>query len=128
MIIQERNRILGNMERRQTEDYQAHQRAIQEQQASYDAYNRAWRDQSNRMHHAFRSTSVVGQSSGDRISDMYSEAIRGVNTYIRPDGTEIEYSVVNEAAFANANDSRDTFATQNKAFESSNWVEMKKKY
>jgi hypothetical protein len=59
---------------------------------------------------------------------MRSEANRGVNTYIRPDGTEVEYSVVNEAAFANANDSHDTFATQNRDFASCDWVEMKKKY
>ena len=121
MIIQERSRILGSMEQRQQADFQAHQQMLREQQAGFDAYNQAW-------HNSFRRSAAAAQSSSDRISDMVSEGIRGVNTYIRPDGTEVEYSVVNEAAFANANDSRDTFATQSKAFESANWVEMKKKY
>lgn len=128
LIIQERNRILGNMEQRQQADFQAHQQMIREQQASFDAYNQAWFANSARTHSSFRRAAAAGQSSADRTSDMISEGIRGVNTYIRPDGTEVEYSVVNEAAFASVNDSRDTFATQSKAFESADWVEMKKKY
>jgi len=127
LITQERNRIMGFLADRQQRDFQAHQDLMRQQQASFDAYNRAWHARSDSMHNSFRSTSAAGQSAEDRISDMVSEGIRGVNTYIRPDGTEVEYSVVNEAAFANTNDSRDTFATQSKAFESCNWVEMKKK-
>ena len=128
LITQERNRIMGFLADRQQRDFQAHQDLMRQQQASFDAYNQAWHARSDSMHNSFRSTSAAGQSSEDRIFDMVSEGIRGVNTYIRPDGTEVEYSVVNEAAFANTNDSRDTFATQDKAFESCNWVEMKKKY
>ena len=128
LITQERNRIMGFLADRQQRDFQAHQDLMRQQQASFDAYNQAWHARSDSMHNSFRSTSAAAQSSEDRISDMVSEGIRGVNTYIRPDGTEVEYSVVNETAFANTNDSRDTFATQDKAFESCNWVEMKKKY
>ena len=128
MITQERQNILGAMQQHQEDAFQQHQKIMQEQQASFDAYNQAWFASSNRMHNASRSASAARQSSGDRISDMYSEANRGVNTYIRPDGTEVEYSVVNEAAFANVNDSHDTFATQSKDFASCDWVEMKKKY
>lgn len=101
---------------------------MQEQQASFDSYNQMWMTNSNRKHAALRSATGANQSASDRISDMYSEAIRGVNTYIRPDGTEVEYSVVNEAVFANVNDSRNTFATQQRDFRSADWVEMKKKY
>lgn len=128
LMTQERERILGNIQQRQEEEFQTHQKIMREQQASFDAYNKNWFEDSNRSHNAFRSSSAAQQSSEDRISDINSEATRGVNTYIRPDGTEVEYSVVNEAAFANANDSRDTFATENKSFESCDWVEMKKKY
>jgi hypothetical protein len=128
MITQERQNILGTMQQHQEEAFQQHQKIMQEQQASFDAYNQAWYANSNRMHNTSRSASAVRQSSEDRISDMNSEANRGVNTYIRPDGTEVEYSVVNEAAFANVNNSSDTFATQSKDFASSDWVEMKKKY
>jgi len=128
LMVQERSRILGSLEQRQQADFQAHQRMMQEQQASFDAYNQAWHANSARTHNSFRNSGTAGQSASDRMSDMVSEGIRGVNTYIRPDGTEVEYSVVNETAFANVNDSRDTFATQSKAFESADWVEMKKKY
>ena len=127
-IIDERNRILGYMENRQRTEFEAHQRRMSEQQAAFDAYNQAWHQRSDQAHQANRAASSARQASGDRMSDMQSEATRGVDTYIRPDGTEVEYSVVNESAFANANDSRDTFATQSKAFESADWVEMKKKY
>jgi hypothetical protein len=127
-MIDERNRILGYLESRQRSEFEAHQRRMQEQQASFDAYNQAWHTRSDRSHQANRAAYSNRQASGDRMSDMQSEATRGVDTYIRPDGSEVEYSVVNEAAFANANDSRETFATQSKAFESMDWVEMKKKY
>ncbi len=127
-MIEERNRILGYLESRQRSEFEAQQRRHQEQEASYAAYNKAQFERSDRDFRARRASSVAQQSSEDRMSDQMSEAIRGVDTYIRPDGTEVEYSVINEAAFANVNDSRDTFATQSKAFESADWVEMKKKY
>jgi len=127
-MIDERNRILGYLESRQRSEFEAHQRRMQEQQASYDAYNQAWLAKADSEHKARRANYAAQQSSDSSIYDKLSEANRGVDTYIRPDGTEVEYSVVNEAAFANANDSRNTFATQSKAFESVDWVEMKKKY
>jgi len=101
---------------------------MREQQAAFDAYNAAWRARSDETHLANRAAYAGRQASEDRISDIRSEGIRGVDTYIRPDGTEVEYSVINEKAYANVNDSRDTFATQSKDFESIDWVEMKKKY
>ncbi len=77
---------------------------------------------------ASRQSAAAARSSEDRISDMRSEAIRGVNTYIRPDATEVEYSVINESAYAYVNDSRTTFATQSRAFASPDWVMMQRKY
>ena len=128
LITQERNRIMGFLADRQQRDFEAHQDLMRQQQASFDAYNQAWHARSDSMHNSFRSTSAAGQSSQERSSDMVSEGIRGVNTYIRPDGTEVEYSVVNDAVYANANDSHDTFAPQGREFASCDWVEMKKKY
>lgn len=127
-IIDERNRILGYLADRQQNEFEAHQRAMREQQAAFDSYNAAWHTRSDESYRASRASYAAKQASEDRMSDMQSEATRGVNTYIRPDGTEVEYSVINESAFASATDSRDTFATQSKAFESIDWVEMKKKY
>lgn len=127
-IIDERNRILGYLEERQQTEFETHQRRMQEQQASFDAYNQAWHQRSESAHRAGRAAYATQMASEDRMSDMRSEATRGVNTYIRPDGTEVEYSVIYESAFANTNDGSDTFATTSKAFESADWVEMKKKY
>jgi len=128
LITQERNRIMGYLADRQQRDFEAHQELMRQQQASFDAYNQAWFDRSDITHKSFRSASAAGQSQEDRNSDIVSEGIRGVNTYIRPDGTEVEYSVVNDAVYANANDSHDTFAPQGREFASCDWVEMKKKY
>ncbi len=127
-IDMERNQILMQLGRQQQNNFAAHQRLMQEQQASFDEYNRSWMANSQRQHQMNRQRTTDLRSSEDRISDMRSEAIRGVNTYIRPDGTEVEYSVVNEHAYAYVNDSRTTFATQSHTFESPDWIEMKRKY
>ncbi len=124
----ERNQILMQLGRQQQNNFEAHQRMIREQQAAFDAFNRAWMANSERQHQSNRQSAANRRSSEDRISEMRSEAIRGVNTYIRPDGTEVEYSVVNESAYAYVNDSRTTFATQSHAFESPDWVRMQRKY
>lgn len=124
----ERTRISGNLKQAQSDWFNAHMERMRQQQASFDAYNRAWFANSDRRHRAMRRTSASQTSGMDRIFEKYSEAVRGVDTYIRPDGTEVEYSVVNEAAFAHANDSRTTFATQQRDFQSVDWIEMKKKY
>lgn len=124
----DRNQILTQLGRRQQDNFAAHQRMIQEQQAAFDAYNRSWTADSQHRHQAYRHSEAARQSSEGRMSDMRSEAMRGVNTYVRPDGTEVEYSVVNENAYAYANDSRTTFATQSHAFESPDWTPMQRKY
>ncbi len=123
-----RNQILTQLGRQQQNNFAAHQRMIQEQQAAFDAYNRSWMADSERRHQAARYSEAARQNSEDRMSDMRSEATRGVNTYIRPDGTEVEYSVVNENAYAYVNDSRTTFATLSHAFESPDWTPMRRKY
>ncbi len=125
---QERARITGQLQQRQSDWFNAHMKMMQEQEASFDAYNQAWFANSDRQHRARRQSSAAQSSAHDRIFDKYSEAVRGVDTYIRPDGTEVEYSVVNEAAFASATDSQTSFATQARDFQSVDWVEMKKKY
>ena len=127
-IDQERSQILAQLGRQQQNNFETHMRLMREQQASFDAYNQAWMANSQRQHQASRQAAARRQSSEDRLSDMRSEATRGVNTYIRPDGTEVEYSVVYEKAYAHVNDSRTTFATESKSFESPDWVEMQRKY
>jgi hypothetical protein len=60
------------------------------------------------------SRSTFGESSADRISRMQSEAIRGVNTYQREDGSTVEVSVDYDHAYSNK--LGDTLAT-NSSFE-----------
>lgn len=124
----ERTRISGQLQAAQSDWFNAHMDMMRQQQASFDAYNQAWFARSDSQHKAMRQASASQGSAMDRIFDKYSEAVRGVDTYIRPDGTEVEYSVINEAAFASATDSRTTFATQARDFRSIDWVKMKKKY
>jgi hypothetical protein len=126
-IEQERARIMGQLQQQQADWFRGHMKIMSEQQASFDAYNQAWFARSDRQHQAMRQ-SFDPRSAHDRIFDKYSEAVRGVDTYLRPDGTEVEYSVINEAAFSSATDSQTTFATQAGDFQSIDWVEMKKKY
>lgn len=125
---QVRNQILLQLGRQQQDNFEAHQRLMREQQASFDAYNQAWMANSQHRHQVARQAAASQRSSEDRISDMRSEAIRGVNTYIRPDGTEVEYSVVYESAYAHVNDSQTTFATESRSFESPDWIRMERKY
>lgn len=119
-------RITGQLQQRQSDWFHAHMRMMEEQRARFEAYNQAWFADSDRRHRARQRTASEGPAL-DRVFEKYGEAVRGVDTYLRPDGTEVEYSVVNEAAFASTTDSRTTFATQQRDFQSIDWVEMKKK-
>lgn len=123
----ERARISGQLQAAQSDWFEGHMKMMRDQEASFDAYNQAWFARSDRQHKAMRQASASQGSAMDRIFEKYSQAVRGVDCYLRPDGTEVEYSVVNEAAFASASDSRTSFATQARDFHSIDWVEMKKK-
>lgn len=98
----------------QNQWFAAQQQAYRTRQAAYDSYNSAWW---NRTQAADASRSASYQSrmaAEERMSDQYSEAVRGVNTYVRPDGTEVEVSVDYNRAYTNY--SGDTLGS-NSAFE-----------
>ena len=76
------------------------------------------------MQRAASSRSTFGESSSDRISRMQSEAIRGVNTYMREDGSTVEVSVDYDHAYTNK--LGDTLATNSSFEPGGNWNPMTK--
>lgn len=72
----------------------------QRMQANY-RYIDAMRARSNQQFEAQRSAYNSRMEAQDRMRDGFSEAIRGVNTYIRPDGKEVEVSVSADTAWIN---------------------------
>lgn len=105
----------------QQANFQAMQQANRTLQEAYDSANQAWWSRSN-AHHAqvmASSRSAFGESSADRISRMQSEAIRGVNTYVREDGTQVEVSVDYDHVYSNK--LGDTLATNSSFEPGGNW-------
>ena len=102
------------------------QQANRSLQEAYDSANQAWWNRSN-AHHAqvmASSRSIFGETSSDRISRMQSEAVRGVNTYMREDGSTVEVSVDYDHAYSNK--SGDTLATNSSFEPGGNWDPMTK--
>lgn len=56
---------------------------------------------SNKQYEMQRASYNSKMAAQDRMRDKTSEAIRGVNTYIRPDGKEVEVSVSADTAWIN---------------------------
>lgn len=87
---------------RQNAQFQAQQAAMRQQQAAFDSQLEQWHRNSDAHHQAFRErtnaqfNTPVGGGSPD-----YSEAIRGVNTFVRSDGTEVELDVRADVAYEN---------------------------
>lgn len=105
----------------QQANFQAMQQANRTLQEAYDSANQAWWNRSN-AHHAqvmSSSASTFGESSSDRISRLQSEAIRGVNTYVREDGTQVEVSVDYDHVYSN--NLGDTLATNSNFEPGGNW-------
>ncbi len=105
----------------QNANFQAMQQANRSLQEAYDSANQAWWNRSN-AHHAqvmSSSRSAFGETSQDRISRMQSEAIRGVNTYVREDGSTVEVSVDYDHVYSN--NLGDTLATNSSFEPGGNW-------
>lgn len=84
--------------------FAAQQAAHQQMQAAYDRQNQAWFDRSNAQHQAFRAASAAQfntPSHGSGGAGDFSEAIRGVNTFVTSDGREVELSVHSDVAYEN---------------------------
>ena len=111
--------------RQQQAQFAAWQQANATRQAAFDAANQAWWARSNATHAANHAAGMAGESAEDRMSRLRSEAIRGVNTYVREDGTETEVSVDYNRVYSNA--THDTLASNSSFEPGGNWTEMHRK-
>ena len=70
--------------------------------AASTAQTEAWLRNSDAHHQAFRErTNAQFNTGGEHSAPDYSEAIRGVNTYVTSDGREVELDVSSERAYEN---------------------------
>lgn len=107
------------------QQFAAQQQAQRTREAAFDSYNKAWWDRTQASDATRRSSYQSQMAAQDRMSDNFSEAIRGVNTYVRPDGSEVEVSVAYDHAYSNY--SNDTYATNSSFEPGGNWQEMQRK-
>lgn len=82
--------------------FQAQQAAHRQVQAAFDSYNQSITDARNAQYEALRASTNAqfSDASGGGPGD-FSEAIRGVNTFVTSDGREVELSVNAERAYEN---------------------------
>lgn len=88
----------------QQQAFQAQQQAMRERQAAFDSYIDSVQQASDRHHQEFRRRSnemFDGGSYSSGSSGDWSEAIRGVNTFVTSDGREVELSVSSDVAYEN---------------------------
>ncbi|NLZ75491.1 MAG: hypothetical protein GX914_03210 [Erysipelotrichia bacterium] len=124
-IIQDVSRYTQQRLDQMNRDFQTWQQIHATQQAAFDSYNQSWWNNSNASHAARRSASQAKMDAESRIFEGISEATRGVNTYVRPDGTEVEVSVSYDRAYTNY--SGDILGSRSAFEPGGNWTEMKKK-
>ena len=77
--------------------------ADRQRQAAFDAQLASWHAQSDAHHAAFRERTNAefrGSATGGGVGD-WSEAIRGVNTFVTSDGREVELDVSADRAYEN---------------------------
>ena len=79
--------------------------ANRQQQAAFDAQFASWQANSDAQHAAFRARTNAqfnsGSGYGGASAPDYSEAIRGVNTFMTSDGREVELDVSASRAYEN---------------------------
>lgn len=121
-IINRINNYTQNNLAMQRQNFAMWQEINASRQAAFDAYNKSWWDNSN-AHHA--SILNSGGSSSYSSADKFAEAMRGVNTYVRDDGSEVEVSVAYDHAYTN--NLNDTLATNSSFEPGGNWSEMHRK-
>lgn len=81
---------------------------------------------SNKQYEAQRASYNSRMAAQDRMRDKRSEAIRGVNTYIRPDGKEVEVPVSADTAWIN--EKGDIVGGTPGFNPGYGWTQMEKKY
>lgn len=106
--------------------HQAMQAAARQMQAAADARFEAWQRQSDEHHAAFRErTNADFRDSGGSGAGDWSEAIRGVNTYVTSDGREVQLDVSADRAYENQ--SGDVIGASGGFEPGADWTEIPRK-
>lgn len=123
MVLEQRQRTQMNIAQQQ-QQFAAWQQMHASQQAAFDSYQQAWFDRSDRQHAANMAASAANFSSAGvgTGAASYSDAIRGVNHYTRPDGTDVEVSVMADQAWVNG--SGDVIGTRDGFEPGFGWTEL----
>lgn len=88
-------------QQRQQAQFSAMRQAVNTQRQAIDEYQRAAQARSDAQWAADRAR--TGHVASDYTwTDGFSDAMRGVNTWVRPDGTEVETSTASDRAWTNA--------------------------
>lgn len=99
-VIQEQQQAAMAQQRQQAR-FAAMRQAVNTQRQAFDDYQRAAQARSDAQWAADRARS--GHAASDSTwTDGFSDAMRGVNTWVRPDGTEVETSTASNRAWTNA--------------------------
>lgn len=99
--------------------FEAQQAAMRQRQAAFDSYNQSVMAAQDAHHRQFMASS---HSSFGHSSPDFSEAIRGVNTYVTSDGREVELSVQADRAYENQ--AGDVIGTSGGFEPGASWTEI----
>lgn len=119
--------ISNQMQAQQQQTFNTWQQNHAAQQAAFDSYNKAWWDRTQSQDASRRAAYQSKMASEDRTRQNFSEAIRGVNTYQRPDGSEVEYSVGADRVFMRNGDPQSMRSAKYGEDVPFGWTELKKK-
>ena len=89
-------------QQRQQAQFAAMRQAVNTQRQAIDDYQRAVQSRSDAQWAADRARSGYAGAGDADWTDRFSDAMRGVNTWVRTDGTEVETSTACDTAWENA--------------------------
>ncbi len=99
---------------------------VQDQQRSFDRRSAIMRDLSDHRDAMFQQRLAADNAAFDRRSRLQHEAIMGVNTYTRTDGTEVEADVRFDRVFQRENDPTQLIGAPVTADVPFGWTELEK--
>ena len=98
----------------------------QQRMAANQRYVEGMMDRSNRQYQSNRDSYNSRMAAQDRMRDKRTEATLGVNTFIKPDGKEVEVPVSADTAWING---KGEIVGGSAGFNpGSGWTQMDKKY
>ena len=99
---------------------------VRDQQRSFDRRNAIMQDLNNHRDNLFQQRMAADNAAFDRRSRLQHEAIMGVNTYTRTDGTTVEADVRFDRVFQRDHDPTQLIGAPNTADVPFGWTELEK--